>query len=102
MSFPAIHACLVCDAVRDEMRGKMTLLGFAGVTPHTSLNVFDIRKQVSLTFVMLGGTGKGSYQIGVRLVHEASGTQMAAAPVATATLSGEDSTMIAAQLTAVY
>jgi hypothetical protein len=51
MPFPAINYCLVCESARPELGGKVSLLGFAGVTPNVDLGVQKFGLPMLLTLV---------------------------------------------------
>ncbi|SRR6266571_2808092 len=64
MPFPEIKYCLICDAVRAEALGKLTLLGFFGVTPDVQISIKDFRQPLQAAFVLVGGTGEGRAKVG--------------------------------------
>lgn len=71
MSFPKLKHCLVCDNAREETRGKVTLLGFLGVSPDVEIllpapNVVGVIRPVQalqLSFVFVGGPGDGTHHV---------------------------------------
>lgn len=70
MNFPEIIACLVSDDVRDEGRGKATILGFLGLAPHVSIIINDIAKPIDrlvFTFLTKPFSKSGKFDIGLRL-----------------------------------
>ena len=68
MAFPKIHSCLICEAVRGEEGGKLTLLGFLGMSPNVSFKVKTLAGALSLTFVLLGEKGDGHHEIAFELL----------------------------------
>jgi hypothetical protein len=46
MPLPPINACLVCEDVRPEARGLVSLLGFYGLTPNAEVFVVDFNRPV--------------------------------------------------------
>lgn len=53
MPFPPINFCLVCEGVRPEFGGKLTILGFYGMTPNVDIGVVRFDQPLNL-MVMLG------------------------------------------------
>lgn len=41
MPFPNFDFCIICDAVRPEVGGKLTLLGFYGLAPNVEIVVLN-------------------------------------------------------------
>ncbi len=55
MPFPAINECLVCEIVRGEQGGKLSLLGFFGIAPDVEIVIQNLDLPVAnLAFVFLG------------------------------------------------
>lgn len=52
MPFPRINFCLICDGVRPEMGGKLSILGFYGATPNVEIAVGRLDQPVSIVAVM--------------------------------------------------
>ncbi len=63
MSFPKIDLCLICDAVRVEQGGKLSVLGLLGVAPHVQITVPTLDQALPLAFVMLGGPAVGPHTV---------------------------------------
>lgn len=64
MSFPKITSCLICEIVRFEVHGKLSLLGFSGVSPDVKLIVPRLGVPVPLAFVIFGEDAfGGSYNL---------------------------------------
>ena len=51
----------MCEGVREELRGKLTILGFFGITPHVDVRVQHMDRPTGLCFVALGGKGDGKF-----------------------------------------
>jgi hypothetical protein len=51
MPFPPINFCLVCESVRQEVGGKLTILGFFGVPPIVDIGVLGLDQPVTITFI---------------------------------------------------
>jgi hypothetical protein len=67
MPFPAINYCLVCETARPELGGKISLLGFVGLSPDVDLGVQRFGQPLLLTLVL----GFGSVQdVGQLYNHE--------------------------------
>lgn len=65
MPFPKFKHCLICDNAREEVRGKVTLIGFLGVSPDVEILVPDPPNggALQLSFVFVGGAGGGTFPI---------------------------------------
>jgi hypothetical protein len=78
MALPKIRTCLVCEAVRAEVGGKWTLLGFFGVTPDVQVSIANFAFPVTLCFAFVGGDGSGRVRASIRVLtpsgKEISGT----------------------------
>jgi hypothetical protein len=51
MPFPAFSFCLICDAIRPEVGGKLAILGFYGLTPNVEVGIGNAALPVALSFV---------------------------------------------------
>lgn len=51
MPFPNFNYCLVCEGVRQELGGKLTILGFYGITPNVEIVVVNQNNPLGLTFI---------------------------------------------------
>jgi hypothetical protein len=51
MPFPEFDFCLICDGVRPEMGGKLTLLGFYGIAPNVEVAIGNPAFPLSLAIV---------------------------------------------------
>jgi uncharacterized protein DUF6941 len=72
MPFPPIRHCLVCESVRVEERGKVTLLGFYGIAPDVIILLPNFQTPFAqLGFFLLGGQGQGNFNVSARLADEA-------------------------------
>ena len=49
MAFPAINYCMVCESVRPEMGGKLSVLGLFGLTPVVDIGVLKLDQPLVLT-----------------------------------------------------
>jgi hypothetical protein len=68
MPFPNIDYCIVCEGVREEARGKLTILGFYGLAPHVEILVGDMSQPLSVFFVMGFGSVDQQYNSIVQVV----------------------------------
>ena len=64
---------MVCDGVREEARGKLTLLGFLGICPYAEVGLSNLDQPSSLFFMVTGGRGEGQYQASFAVADEADG-----------------------------
>jgi hypothetical protein len=67
MAFPQITACVVCELIRPEARGKYMLLGYFGVVPNVALSVDNMAAPVQLGFVFAAGKGNGKFKLTLRM-----------------------------------
>ena len=58
---PEFHSCLVCEGVREEVRGKLTLLGFFGICPDVDIHIARLDQPSVLVFLVAGGPGNGQF-----------------------------------------
>jgi hypothetical protein len=85
MAFPKIEECLICEMVRPELGGKLSLLGFFGRAPHVQIIVQNLDLPLQqLAFVFLGGPYQPSsieppFQIKLLVIGPA-GDEVAASP----------------------
>ena len=64
MPFPRVTHCLVCEAVRPEVGGKATILGFYGLFPGVEIRVQDLVQPIGpLCFIIFCEPGTGDYAI---------------------------------------
>jgi hypothetical protein len=56
MPFPGIRYCLICEGVRPELGGKLSVFGFYGVTPNVDIAIGRFGQPLPLTFVLGFGT----------------------------------------------
>jgi hypothetical protein len=62
MTFPVIQACIICEAIRQEEGGKLSILGFYGVLP--GLEIGAGRKSSPMTVLLITGpTEGGTWQV---------------------------------------
>lgn len=57
MPFPEITVCVVCEAIRQEVDGKLSILGFWGILPHLEVPIG--KKPKTLTFLLITGPMEG-------------------------------------------
>ena len=74
---PEFYECIVCEGVREELRGKLTILGFFGVMPHVDVRVQHMDRPTGLCFVALGGKGDGRFTASFEIVDTADGRKIA-------------------------
>lgn len=102
MPFPDITSCLICEFVRDEGRGKMTLLGFAGAAPNVTLYVADIPATLHLAIVLTAGPGAGGENYSFEVAPEASGALVAHTPLRSAKLTKTKPSVFALQVHSIF
>lgn len=72
-----LRSCLVCDLVRPELAGKLTILGYFGICPNVHIRVAQLDQPTVLTFVISGDPGDGHYSALVAVFDESTGRQIA-------------------------
>src|SRR5207245_1592626 len=63
--------CLVCDLVREELGGKLIILGYLGVCPNVVVGVPRLDQPIVLTFLISGSAGEGSFAASFDVIDEA-------------------------------
>lgn len=67
---PKFATCLVCEAIRPELHGKLILLGFFGVCPNVAVGLRHLDQPAVLTFLLSGSSGDGSFVATYEIVDE--------------------------------
>jgi hypothetical protein len=52
MPFPKFSYCIVCDALRPELAGKATILGFYGLAPNVNILMVKVGQILPVCFVI--------------------------------------------------
>jgi len=52
MPFPNFNYCIICEGIRPEIGGKLTLLGYYGITPFVQVLVVNPNIALGLCFVV--------------------------------------------------
>lgn len=63
-----IESCIVCEIVRPEPFGKLSLLGFFGVCPNVDIALQHLDQPVVLTFVFTGTIDAGTFDLSFAVV----------------------------------
>jgi hypothetical protein len=63
MPFPKVEQCILCDSIREEVRQKISILGFLGICPNAGVRVQHLDRPVAITFLFLAGFGDGDHSI---------------------------------------
>lgn len=63
MPFPTINYCIVCEGIRQEMGGKLSILGFFGVTPNVDIGVGRLDQPLVLAVVLGFGAVTDANQV---------------------------------------
>ena len=58
---PTFESCLVCDLIREELYGKLAILGYFGICPNVDVRVKALEQPTVLTFLIAGGKGSGEF-----------------------------------------
>jgi hypothetical protein len=95
---PQFETCLVCDGVRQEILGKLTILGFFGVTPNVDVALQHLSQPAALTFVLLGGPGDGTFSASFEVFDESEQRIIAAAEAGTLTATPNSRSVAIVQL----
>ena len=67
---PVFNACLVCEAIRPELNGKLIVLGLFGICPHVNVFLQHLDQPAVLTFLISGGPGDRSFLRSLQIVDE--------------------------------
>lgn len=59
--FPKVIGVLLCEQIRQEQGGKLTLLGFSGMLPHINLIVPRLDGAIQVAFVVLLEYAEGTF-----------------------------------------
>ena len=89
---------MVCDSVRPEQHGKLTVLGFSGFTPRVTLTLANLAGAVQLAFVFALEPGTGQATFSFDLVQENGNRIVAQTPVQPLALTPAQSQFIVFQL----
>lgn len=52
-----IDSCLICDAVRPELNGKLLILDFLGICPNVDIRVPALDQPTAQSPIVVGGDG---------------------------------------------
>jgi len=74
---PEFSSCIVCEGVREEARGKLTILGFFGIAPDVAIQVQHLDQPIGLSFMALGTPGEGKFMASFEVVDTADGRKIA-------------------------
>lgn len=80
MSFSDVKYCIICDDVRVEQEGKLTILGFYGLSPTASI-ALQAGQQTKLAFVAGVGRLSGTHIVSMRVLGPDHAILMELAPV---------------------
>lgn len=69
-----VENCIICDGLRLEIGNKLTILGFAGITPHVSLGIKGFGENIELSFVLFISGETGSYELIFNIISSISET----------------------------
>lgn len=78
---PKFHDCIVCEGVREEVRGKLTILGFLGLSPHVDVHIQHLDRPTGLCFLMLGDRADGSFKASFEIVDVSDGRKVLETPL---------------------
>jgi len=51
MPFPNFSYCIICDGIRPEVGGKLTVLGFYGMAPNVEIVISNLNQPINLALV---------------------------------------------------
>jgi hypothetical protein len=63
-----IDSCLVCELVRPEPSGKLSVLGFFGILPNVSIGLFRLDQPTILTFLFSGTFSAGTFALSFAVI----------------------------------
>lgn len=90
---PEFSSCIVCEGVREEARGKLTILGFFGIAPNVDVRVQHLDQPTGLCFIALGSPGEGKFTASFDVVDTSDGRKIAETPAGAFVASPENRTM---------
>lgn len=67
-----IKSCIVCEIIRPEAFGKLSLLGFFGVCPDVEIAVQNLDQSVILAFLLTGTIDAGTYSLSFAILDSTS------------------------------
>ena len=98
MRSPEFEHCLVCEGLRQEVMGKLTLLGFVGICPNVDVGVPRLDLPIVLMFVVVGGRGEGEHHANFDVIDLSTQLPIAATAPGPLTFERKGRAMAAAHL----
>jgi hypothetical protein len=99
---PKFDDCIVCEGIREELHGKMTLVGFLGICPNVDFGLQALDQPAIMMFMLFGGPGDGTYTGWIDILDEATGRVLAATAPAPFIAKPTARTVIGAQVGAIF
>lgn len=65
---PQIDSCLVCELVRPEPFGKLSVLGFFGILPNVNIVVSRLDQPTVLAFLFNGTVSAGTFALSFAVI----------------------------------
>jgi hypothetical protein len=69
MNLPSVQQCIICEAIRQEIGNKVTLMGFFGFLPDTSILLDADEFDISLSFLVSLSQEKGDFRVSASLLN---------------------------------
>jgi hypothetical protein len=63
MQFPEIKHCIVCEDVRMERRGLVSLMGVYGLAPYVGIKILNFKLSVAFNFICVGLPIEGDFDV---------------------------------------
>lgn len=63
MTRPTLDNCILCEDVRQEVGGKLIILGYLGILPDVQFSIRDFDRTTTLTFLVVGSPGEEPYEL---------------------------------------
>src|SRR4051812_14445705 len=89
---------MICDQMADQGRGKLTLLGFAGICPNVQLYVENAQLPLQLAFVLVCAQGAGKFQTTFQLSKEGHAPFVKSGPTESEIFANKGSTNFSFQI----
>lgn len=67
MALPDIRTCLLCEDVRLEQRGLVSIMGLYGSTPQATIKLLNFQTPASWVFVFLGARIDSQFRIDLKI-----------------------------------
>lgn len=81
MGFPPIKYCILCESVRPEIGGKLTILGFYGILPDVEIQLQNFEGPIPFTFIFGTGPSGGKFNVSSEILDSGDSKVIEAPPI---------------------